>query len=72
MTVCLTGYAVNFPTTPSVRMISAGPEAKADAINLGPSSAVFQNGRAEFAEKRNAVTVWRAIAQKIATTTNGK
>ena len=53
-------------------MISAGPEAKADAMKRGPSSGEFQNGRAAFDEKRNAVTVWIEIAQKIATTTTGK
>ncbi len=53
-------------------MISAGPEANADAINRGPSSAVCQNGRAGLAENRKAVTVWIEIAQNIAITTNGK
>ena len=28
-------------------MISAGPETKAEAMKRGPSSAVFQNGRAD-------------------------
>ena len=35
----------------------AGPEAKADTINRGPSNALCQKGRAGLAENTKAVTV---------------
>ena len=56
----------------SARMISAGPEVNADARKRGPRIAVCQKGRATLDEKRNAVTVWIEIAQKIDSTTAGK
>ena len=52
--------------------INAGPAVKAEARKRGPSTAVCQNGRATFDEKRNAVTVWIEIAQAIETSTAGK
>ncbi|GBD97544.1 hypothetical protein BMS3Abin06_02443 [bacterium BMS3Abin06] len=42
--------------------ISAGPELNAEAINLGASTAVFQNGLAGAPRYRKAVTVWILIA----------
>ena len=52
--------------------ISAGPEAKAEAMKRGARRALCQYGRAEFDEYMNAVTVWIDIAQKIASSTQGK
>ncbi len=43
-------------------IMKAGPEQNADAINLGASTAVFQNGLAGAPRYRKAVTVWMLIA----------
>ena len=42
--------------------MKAGPAVNADARNRGPSSAVFQNGRAGSPARRKAVTRWMLTA----------
>ncbi len=44
-------------------IISAGPEQKADARNLGARIDAFQNGRAARPLYTKAVTVWTPTAQ---------
>jgi hypothetical protein len=53
-------------------IISAGPEAKAEAMKRRARRALCQNGRALLEDSRNAVTVWMEMAQKMATMTKGK
>ena len=72
ITVCLIGNSLLLRMICNPNNMIAGPEAKAEAMNLGASKAVCQKARPEFAENRNAVTVWIEIAQRIAMITNGK
>ena len=52
-------------------MIRAGPPAKAEARNLGPSNEECQNGLAGKPAYKKAVTRWIATAQNTDRYTNG-
>lgn len=49
-------------TTWAITTTSAVPDTSADVMNIGASSAVFQNGRATRSPKIHAVTEWTRIA----------